>query len=313
VASRLVQAVVVLWAAYTATFLLLYWLPGDSVTSILAGEGGSTAGGSIPQSAVDALRGEYGLDKSLPAQYLFLLGKAVRLNFGTSVTLNQPVTHLILQNMSPTLTLAACALVLAVALGTLLAFFATYVQHPWLRTFLSRLPAAGVALPGFFVGLLLVQVFAFDLKLFPASGSGTFSQLVLPALTMAMPTTALVAQVLIKGMDSVLREPYVTTARAKGLSDLRVHAVHVFKNASLPALTLVGMLVGATVTGAIVTETVFSRQGIGQLVQRAVANQDIPLVQGIVVFSAGAFVLVNLLIDLFYPLLDPRLRREGSL
>ena len=310
---RIGQALLVLWATYTLTFFVLYLLPGDVVEQILASEGGT--GGihaGIDEQAVAELRARYGLDKPVLVQYFTLLGKALVLDFGVSVRLNQPVSELILMNLPPTLAVSAVALVIAVVFGFVIAFFATYVQSPWLRSVLTRLPAVGVALPGFFVGLILVQVFAFGLGWFPSSGSGSWQQLVLPAVTMAIPTAALIAQVLTKSLSGVLAEPYIVTARAKGLSEATIRFRHALKNASFPALTLFGMLVGSTVTGAIITETVFSRQGIGRLVQQAVMGQDIPLVQGIVVLGALAFVTVSLIVDLLYPLLDPRLRRSTT-
>ena len=311
VTVRVLQAVVVLWATYTLTFFVLYLLPGDTVEMILTSEGFSGGQyGGIDEQAVDALRASYGLDKPVLVQYLTLLGHALTGDFGVSVTYNVPVTGLILDNLGPTLALAFSALALALVLGITLAFYASYVQQPFLRSFLTRVPALGVAMPGFFIGLLLLQVFSFRLGWFPSSGSGSLSQLVLPAVTMAIPTAALIAQVLIKSLDNVLAQAYITTARSKGLSERTVYIRHAFKNASFPGLTLIGMLVGATVTGAIITETVFSRQGVGRLIQQAVLRQDIPLVQGLVVLGASAFVVVSLVVDLVYPLLDPRLRRS---
>ena len=162
-------------------------------------------------------------------------------------------------------------------------------------------------MPQFFIGLVLIQVFAFSLGWFPATGSEGWRSLVLPAITMSIINAAMLAQVLTRGLEDTLAEPYITTARAKGLSRTVIQFRHAFRNAALPALTLLGLLLGTTVTEAIVAETVFSRDGVGRLAQQAVLAQDVPLVQAIVVIAATAFVLINLLIDLIYPLLDPRI------
>jgi peptide/nickel transport system permease protein len=233
-------------------------------------------------------------------QYFGQLGKALQFNFGDSVSQGRPVSELLAANLPPTLALAGFALLLAIVGGATLAFLATWVGWAPLRRFLERLPAIGVSFPSFWVGLLLIQVFAFTLHWVPATGNLGWRSLVLPAVTMAIPTSASLAQVLTRSLRDTLDEPYVTTARAKGLSRFQVQLRHASRNAALPALTILGLLVGATVTGAVTVETVFSRLGVGVLAQ------DIPVVQGIVVVAALAFVLVNLVVDLLYPLIDPR-------
>jgi peptide/nickel transport system permease protein len=239
-------------------------------------------------------------------QYLHQLGNALHFDFGTSISQGQPVASLLAEDVPPTLALAAFALLLTIVFGVLLAFLATFVQASWLRRVLERLPAAGVSLPTFFVGLLLIQLFSFTLHWFPAAGSNGFATLVLPAVTMSLPTSGVLAQVLIRSLGDTLGEAYITTARAKGLGRFVIHARHAFRNAALPALTILGLLFGATVTQAVVAETVFSRVGVGRLAQQAVTAQDIPVVQGIVVIAAALFVTINLVVDLVYPLLDPR-------
>lgn len=303
-ARRIVQAIAVLWAAYTVSFVVLYLLPSDPV-SILLNQAGGTAG--EPSAAqIAQIQSQYGFDDPVIVQYVHHLLDALRLDFGQSVSRGQSVTSLLAENLPPTLALTATALLLTVVIGGGLAFVATYVQWRPLRSLLHRLPAVGVSFPTFWVGLLLIQLFSFSLGWFPATGSKGASSLVLPALTMSLPTAGILAQVLIRGLDDTLDQAHVTTARAKGLSRLTIHTKHALKNASLPALTILGLLVGSTVTNAVVSETVFSRLGIGRLAQQAVLAQDIPLVQGIVVLAAAIFVVVNLLVDLVYPLLDPR-------
>jgi peptide/nickel transport system permease protein len=169
------------------------------------------------------------------------------------------------------------------------------------------LPSLAVSLPTFWVGLMLVQLFAFQLRLLPSVGANGVESVVLPAITLGLPTGALVAQVLAKSLSQALDEPYIVTARAKGVGRVAIHFRHALRNATIPALTVLGYVVGNLLAGSVVVETVFNRPGLGRLTVQAVGVQDIPLVQGIVVFAATVFVLANLLVDLLYPVLDPRI------
>jgi peptide/nickel transport system permease protein len=304
VLGRVAQALVVLWAAYTVTFVVLYLLPSDPVALLLSAN--NVQLDSLSPAQVAAVRAQYGFDQPVVVQYLHLLVRALHGDFGTSIASHLPVTQLIADRLPQTLLLSGLAVVLAVVLGTGTAFLAAYVQWPPARLLLGRVPSLGVSLPTFWVGLLLIQVFAFDLRWVPATGSVGWRSYLLPAVTMAIPTSASLAQVLTRSLKDTLSEPYVTTARAKGLSRLQVQLWHASRNAALPALTILGLLVGATVTGAITVETVFSRSGIGRLAAESVLAQDVPVVQGIVVVAAAAFVGVNLVVDLLYPLIDPR-------
>ncbi|WP_329110296.1 ABC transporter permease [Micromonospora sp. NBC_01699] len=304
VIGRLGQAVLVLWAAYTLSFLVLDFLPGDPVSAM--------AGGGLDQASVDpaqleALKREYGFDKPVLVQYADYLGRALRGDLGNSVATGQPVTTTIGDALPQTLALTGAALLLAVVFGTGLALAATYTSTRTLRQLLLSLPALGVSLPTFWVGLMLVQLFSFRFHLLPAFGNDGLGSLILPAVTLAVPTGALLAQVLAKSLFTALDEPYVQTARAKGVGRVRVHLRHALRNAALPALTIVGLLVGNLLAGSVVVETVFSRNGIGRATVSAVTVQDIPVVQGVVVFGALVFVGVNLAVDLVYPLFDPRI------
>jgi peptide/nickel transport system permease protein len=192
-------------------------------------------------------------------------------------------------------------------IGFGLAYDAAYVQWRPAKTLLTRLPALGVSVPSFWVGLLLIQVFSFSLGWFPSTGTDGLSSYVLPAITMALPAGAVLAQVLTSSLEKTLREPYITTARAKGLSRGAIQLRHALRNALLPTLTLLGLLIATAVTTAVIAETVFSISGVGRLAQQAVLTQDVPVVQAIVLVAAAVFVVVNLIVDLLYPLLDPRI------
>jgi peptide/nickel transport system permease protein len=307
VLKRIGQAALVLWAAYTVTFAILYLLPGDPVALMLSANNIEVDSLTPQEREVAAAR--LGLDRPLWAQYLGMLGAALRGDFGVSFAKGIPVTELLAQRLPGTITLSLIAITLALIFGIATAFLATWLPRGRLADLLRRVPAVGVSVPNFWIGLLLIQVFAFTLGWFPAMGSEGWQSLVLPAVTMAIPTAAVLAQVLTRSFDDTLGEAYIATARAKGLSRFAVQVRHAFRNAALPTLTILGLLVGATVTGSIVVETVFSRNGVGRLAQESVLAQDVPVVQAIVVLAAAAFVVVNLIVDLLYPLLDPRIAR----
>jgi peptide/nickel transport system permease protein len=304
-ARRLLQAVVVLWAAYTISFIVLYLLPSDPV-SIMA-SGGQGEQNSVPAAQLAALRHQYGFDKPVIVQYVDQLGRVLHGDLGRSVQTGQTVRSMIADALPQTLQLAGFALLLAILAGVGLAFGATFTRRRWLREVLLALPPVGVSLPSFWVGLMLVELLSFHWRLLPALGNSGFRALILPAVTMAIPTAAVIAQLLAKSLDRTLAEPYVEVARAKGLAPIAIHLRHAVRNALLPALTVAGMVIGHLFAGSVVVETVFSRNGVGRITATAVEFQDIPVVQGVVVLGAVAFVAVNLAVDLLYPLLDPRI------
>lgn len=301
---RLGQAVIVLLAAYTITFGVLRLVPGDPVTVMLT-SGGHEISTATPEQ-VAALTAKFGLDLPVAQQYVTQLFGMLRGDFGFSYTTGNPVLEGIAERAGSTLALSGLALLLAIVFALLLACVAALSSWQPLRMLLRRLPAVGVSVPSFLGGLLLIQMFSFGLGLFPAGGSGGFDTLVLPAVTLAIPAAAVIAQVLIKGFDEVLTEPYIVTARMKGLTRVRVLLRHGLPNAAAPAVTMLALIVGNMVIGTVVVETLFSRNGLGKYLQDAVLHHDFPVVQGIVMFAAGLFIVINLLTDLIYPLLDPR-------
>ena len=303
--GRVAQAVVVLWAAYTLTFVVLYLLPSDPVQLQLGAAGIETD--KLTPDQLHQAMARYGLDRPVLDQYLTSLGGFLHGNFGTSIAKQVPVSTLITERLGPTLALSVSAGVLSLLVGVGLASLASYVRLRPVRLVLSRLPSVGASFPQFFVGLLLIQLFAFKLGWLPATGVTGWTSLVMPSVTIALVTSSMLAQVLMRSFDETLSQPYVVTARAKGLSRATVQWRHAFRNAILPAMTILGVVVGLTVTSAIVVETVFSRNGIGRLAQESVLVQDVPVVLAIVTLAAAVFVAVNLVVDLLYPLLDPRI------
>ncbi|WP_433605830.1 ABC transporter permease [Dactylosporangium sp. CA-139114] len=305
VLGRIGQAVAVLWAAFTLTFAILYLLPSDPMQLQLAAAG-------IQQDSLDpqqlaAMRHRFGLDESIWAQYWHHLAGALHGDFGLSLSQGVPVTELIGQRFGQTLLLSVSAAAVSLAAGSALAYLATFARWNPLRIALTRLPALGASFPQFFVALFLIQFFSFQLGWLPATGTQGAASLVMPVATISVLTSSVLAQVLIKTFDETLRQPYIATARAKGLSRSAVHLRHALRNAALPAMTILGVIVGLTVTSSIVVETVFTREGLGNLAQQAVLSQDVPVVLAVVTIAATVFVLVNLVVDLIYPLLDPRI------
>ncbi|MBF6241001.1 ABC transporter permease [Nocardia otitidiscaviarum] len=300
---RIAQAVIVLWAAFSVAFGVLYLLPSDPVELAAS----SVPGAPVDETAVAELRARYGLDQPVWAQYWTALTHAVRGDLGHSMSTGQTVTGAIAEALPSTLALASLALLLAVAFGATVAIAAAYTRRPWLRGLLTALPPVSAALPTFWVGLLLLQLFSFRLRWAPAFGGTGFSGTILPAVTLAIPVGGVIAQVFYSSLIGTWRQPFTDIAFAKGASRWWVQRRHILRPALGPALTIAGLWVGGVLAGSVVVETVFARAGIGRLTQNAVLYQDIPVVLGIVLLTALVYVLVNLLVDLAYPLLDPRI------
>jgi peptide/nickel transport system permease protein len=305
IVARVSQAVVVLWAAFTLTFGILYLLPSDPMQLQLAAAG--IQEDSLTPAQLAGMKHKFGLDQSVWAQYWHHLAGAAHGDFGTSLSQGVPVSQLIGQRIGQTLLLSLAAAVVSLVVGSALAYAATFVRWNPLRVLLTRLPALGASFPQFFIALFLIQFFSFQLGWFPATGSEGAGSQIMPVATISVLTSSVLAQVLIKSFDETLRQAYLTTARAKGMSRSAVHLRHAFRNAALPAMTILGVIFGLTVTSSIVVETVFTRQGLGSLAQQSVLSQDVPVVLAVVTIAASIFILVNLVVDLLYPLLDPRI------
>ncbi|MFT4124229.1 MAG: ABC transporter permease [Microbacteriaceae bacterium] len=307
-AARIGQAVIVVWAAFTLSFVILYALPSDPVALMLSQSGES---GSLDPDAVAALNQQYGFDRPLIVQYLDRLLAFLRGDFGTSIQQSQPVVEVVGRSIGGTLELTAAAFVLAIVLGLGIAVVASSTRMPWLRQLLQSLPPLALALPPFWLGLVLLQLFSFTLHWFPSFGDDSLASLVLPTVTLAVPVSASIAQILTKSFLGTWRQPFVQLARAKGLGRPGLLRRHVIRNAVIPALTIAAITFGHLLAGTVIVETVFSRSGLGRVAQEAVTQQDIPVVQFVVVLAAAVFAVVNLLVDGVYPVIDPRIRRRG--
>lgn len=306
-ARRLAQLGVVLLLVSVAVFSIMHALPGDPVQLMLSG----AESGSVTPERQEQLREEMGLNDPLPVQYGRFLSGAVTGDLGTSVRLRQPVLDLILDRLGSTLALSLGGILFALVIGVTTGVLAALKQGSWIDGFSRVLAYAGVSLPLFWLGLLLILVFAFWLPWFPPAGSEGIRSLVLPSLSLGLVSAGVIARLTRASLREVLVEDYIRTAWAKGLPRHIVYLRHALRNALLPVLTMLGLQFGAMLAGAVVTETVFSRPGLGRLVVSAILWKDYPLVQGIVLFMATMYVLVNLAVDLLAAWLDPRIRDEA--
>lgn len=301
--QRAVQGVAVLWATWSLTFLILYILPSDPITIMLNQGEQST----VDVAQLAALRAQYHLDLPVWQQYVLALWKVLHLDLGRSIVSGDNVTYLIAQSLPSTLLLASSALVSALVVGGGLAASVSVLPSGRIKSALLALPSLGAALPMFWLGLLLLQLFSFNHAWFPAMGNAGWQSLVLPTLALTIPTAAMIAQVMNRSLSEVWRRPFIDALRLKGAGTAHLLWRHVLPNAAIPLLTLTGMIFGNLLAGSVITETIFSRQGLGRLAEGAVSAQDIPVVQGVVLTAAVIFVAINFITDALYPLLDPRI------
>lgn len=305
VGQRLAQAMFVLWLAATLAFVALQLAPGDPAQALLA------ASGATPQQVAER-RAQLGLDDPLPVQYVRFLADLARGDLGRSWLHGRPVGRMILEQLSPTVELAVAAIVVAVALGLVLGTLAAIRRGTWLDTVATALSVVGLSTPTYWSGLLAIRLFSLHLRWLPATGSGGPRHLVLPALVLGFALSGSVARLVRARVAEVLGEPFVLAARARGLSARRVLVGHVLHAALAPTLTVIALQFGFLLGGAVVTESVFARAGLGKLAVQAILWRDLPVVRGIVVFAALIYVSVNLAADLAQVWLDPRLREAPA-
>lgn len=296
---RLGTSLLVLWGAVTVSFCALLLTPGTVEDALI---GTSTVSPEVRQQIIT----DYGLDQSLLVQYTSYLGNVLTGDLGYSYQLHQSVTSAIGDQFGDSLQLGLTAMALGLVAATALSLFTAH-RARWLRGISSGVELVGVSVPTFWVGLMLLTFFSYQLGWFPATGEGAAS-LVLPSLAVAVPLTALLTQVMREGLELALDEPFVLTARARGMSDFGVRLRHALRHALLPVVTLAGWMLGSLIGAMVVIEQVFNRQGIGRLVLNAVEVKDLPVVMGVVLLSALIYVVISALLDLLYHVIDPRLR-----
>ena len=251
-----------------------------------------------------------GLDQPLYVQYLTYMGNLLRGNFGESLFNNQPVLDQILAAVPYTLTLALSALLISTILGVGLGIISALNHNSWIDSSAMVVALLGVSMPVFWLGLLLILVFSVTLKWFPPMGQGSLDRLVLPALTLGLLSSATLARVVRSNMLDVLSDDYIRTAKAKGLRKNTIVVRHALRNALIPAVTLMGLQFGGLISGAVITETIFARMGLGRMYVESILNKDITMIQGLTLMLAFIIMLINILVDISYAALDPRIRYE---
>jgi peptide/nickel transport system permease protein len=301
ISQRLLQAIPVLIGISVLTFLMLHLVPGDPVL-IFAGDKPMT------EERAAELRHQLGLDRPLWVQYWDYASHALRGDLGRGLRSQRPVLDSIVEALPSTLELTFAALLVAAVVGVTLGIIAAVAHSTWIDTAAMSFALFGVSVPVFYSSLLLILFFSFRLGWFPATGQGGLERLVLPATALGLASAAALARLVRSSMLEVLGQEYIVTARAKGLAGGAVIMRHALKNALIPTVTMLGLQLGALLGGAVVTETIFSRPGLGRLAIDAIAGRDFPLIQGTVLFAAVTYVLVNLIVDVLYAAIDPRIR-----
>ena len=302
IVRRLLLTIPVLLGVATLVFSLIHLVPGDPVQAML----GDSA---TPQDVAD-VRARLGLDKPLPVQYGAFLNNVSRGNLGISLRTNQPVTAAIAERMPATFELAFAAMAVATAIALPLGIVAAVRAGTLADYGATTLALIGISIPNFWLGPLMAIVFSISLGWLPVSGRGSAAHLILPAITLGAPLAAVLARMTRASVIEELRELYVLAARARGVSRLRAVVRHAFRNSLIPIVTVLGLQFGAVLTGAVITETIFAWPGVGRLLIQSINFRDYPMVQGCILLIAVTYVAMNLLTDLVYGLLDPRIRFE---
>ncbi|MCK9902506.1 ABC transporter permease [Parafrankia colletiae] len=299
-ARRLALSVLVVVGAATVAFGALQVVPGDPVHVMM--------GGAAPSPEVyQQTRHELGYDRPLPVRYGRFLGQLLRGDLGRSYQLHRPVAEVIGSQLWPTVQLALAGFGLAFVVAAALAVATAGRRSGW-RRLSSAAELVMISTPGFWVGVLLLTAFSFRLQLFPVAGGDSLDGLVLPAVTLALGLIGVFAQVMREGLERALEQPFVLSARARGSGETAVRLRHALRHALIPMVTLAGWIVGTLLGGAVLVETIFSREGLGRITATAIAGRDLPLVTGVAVVAATIFTLLNIAVDLLYRVIDPRMK-----
>jgi len=305
---RLASTVLVMGIVAVFVFLLLHLSPGDPAAII--------AGDNATNEQIAAIRRHLGLDDALPVQFFRWLIAVLRGDLGISIFSNEPVLKLISQRIEPTLSLALTTLIVAVTLAVSFGVIAAWKVGSWIDRLLMVVSVIGFSVPVFVVGYMLIYVFSITLRWLPVQGYSPIDQglwpwierLILPSIALGLAYVALIARITRTAMLDVLAEDYIRTAKAKGVATRSMLLKHALKNAGVPIVTVIGIGVALLIGGVVITETVFNIPGVGRLVVDAISKRDYPIIQGVILIFSGVYVLVNLLVDMSYTLLDPRIR-----
>ncbi|GLX66241.1 ABC transporter permease [Paenibacillus glycanilyticus] len=304
IAQRIFSSLLVILGTLVLVFAILYVLPGDPTDNMI-----DPSVATAEQIA--SLKHQLGVDQPFYIQFIRYISGMARGDFGNSLLNSEPVLDKILEHFPATLALTAASALVSVTIGLVLGVLSAVHRNGPLD-YLARLVGLfGISMPTFWSGILLIVLFSLRLGWFPAMGSDGWSTLVLPALTLGIVGAGFIVRMVRSSMLDIIDEHFMLTLRSKGLSERSVMYKHALRNALIPAVTMIGMLIGEMLAGTVVIETVFSRQGIGRIIGDALMAKDLPVVQGVIFFTALIYVLVNLLVDLSYSLIDPRVRRSA--
>ncbi|MBZ5201665.1 ABC transporter permease [Planomicrobium chinense] len=305
VLGRLVNAVLSIIGSLVLVFFIIYMMPGDPVLSMVDP---STA---TPE-AIENMRVELGLDRPFYSQFADYFSQMIQGDFGQSRITSEPVLDKILMHLPATLALSLASILFSIIIGVGFGVLSAIYRNRWLDSVVRIIGLFGISMPTFWSGILLLLVFSVQLNWLPIMGSDGLATLVLPALALGFVGAGFIIRMVRSSMVEVLDEQFILMLRAKGLSERLVMYRHALRNALIPAITVIGLHIGELLAGTVVIETVFSRQGIGRIIADAIMSKDMPVIQGVIFFSAIVYVLVNLLVDLSYSVADPRIRRSAG-
>jgi peptide/nickel transport system permease protein len=305
---RLLIMIPVLWGVLTLVFVLMYMLPGDPASAILAQSGGEA-------ESIEKLRAQLGLDDPLAVQYVRFLKNAVMGDFGDSIFLRRPVVQVLWENLPASIELALGGLVVALVIGFSTGILAALNHNTWLDRASITLSVVGVSIPSFWLALILMYAVSgislrWGVTLLPITGQGGLKHLVLPSIVLGFAVSGSLARLVRSSMLEVMHQDYVRYARAKGLRERVIIVRHALRNGLIPVVTMLGLQFGMLLGGAVIIETVFSRPGLGRTIVDAIVWKDLPVVQGAVLLTAITYMLLNLVVDISYAIIDPRIRYD---
>ncbi|MDR0863231.1 MAG: ABC transporter permease [Oscillospiraceae bacterium] len=302
VIKKILTSLVVLFGALVLVFLIMNVLPGDPIFSIVDPT-------TTSPEEIAALKHELGMDKPLGQQFVEYVIDILHGDFGKSRASSEPVLALILKNLPKTIELTVVSVVISVTLGILLGILSAVFRNRVLDTVVRVLSLITISMPTFWTGVLFILLFSVKLRWLPSMGSEGFRTLILPSVTLGIVSSGVIVRMVRNSALEIINEPFIVTLRAKGLAERTVMLRHVLRNVMIPTITVIGLQVTNMLAGSVIIETVFSRQGIGRIISTAIMARDIPIVQGVVFFSAIICVVVNLVVDVSYAIIDPRVRR----
>lgn len=305
VLGRVANAALSIIGSLVLVFFIIYMMPGDPVLSMVDPT-------TATPEAIENMRVELGLDQPFYIQFADYFTNMIQGDFGQSLVTSEPVLDKILLHLPATLTLTLTSIIFSVVIGVTFGVLSAIYRNRWLDSVVRIIGLFGISMPTFWSGILLILVFSIQLNWLPVMGSDGFATLILPSLALGFVGAGFIIRMVRSSMVEVMDEQFILTLRAKGLPERLVMYRHALRNAMIPAVTVIGLHIGELLAGTVVIETVFSRQGIGRIIADAIMTKDMPVIQGVIFFSATVYVIVNLLVDLSYSVIDPRIRRSAG-